>query len=222
MSFVKADGRARDYPGGQGDGKSKTEGLGRRVIDFIRQKSSIRLKMTLWLLATIILIGALSLCMFLLISSSVLRKTVRNYLLSAVDANTNKIEFVDEDAKQDESGAGGKDEYIYIRYGDGNLRIDEDYLDVINDVEIALYAGNGTMLYGRNPIARAMEGGPLEESRIYRFESEGIRYYVYDRKMNSVPGLWIRGVVPLSQERAQIADIMRIMTVFLPIIMLFI
>ena len=180
---------------------------------------SIRFRITLWFTVVILIIIIVLFMIFRIVSASVLRKTIRNYLISAVDSNINTIEYHDNSKKKNNSILPDD---VIIEYGDGKLVIDADYLDVINDVEISIYSGDGIMLYGMNPLARMMDGTPFENSRIYSIDTDGGKYYIYDRKLivNGTDDLWIRGVVPLEQERQQLSDISRIMAFFLPVIII--
>ena len=217
MSFGKGPQR----PGEPcNEGNKKSAAPSNKVFEWVNKKysrGSLGLKMaSVFLLSQMTIIIA-TLILFMLVSSSVMKKTIRSFLLSAVDSNTNKLEYVAESEYEEEKS---HEEDIFIEYNRGYLKIDEDYLDVINEVEIAIYSEEGKMLYGRNPIAKAMEGGDVLQSRIYPYEYHGMDYYVYDRRINSIPGLWIRGVVPLTMERDQISDILRLMAVFFPMIAL--
>ena len=180
---------------------------------------SITLRITLWSALILIALELMTFLVFRLVSGSILEKTVRGYLLSSVNENTDKIEFY-----RAENSKGSEDaDNMLIRYGDGWLEIDDDFLDEINDVQSALYASDGTMLYGKNPIARQMEKEGFFSSRIYKYKAVmGSNWYVYDRKLSGrgLEDLWIRGVVTLSSEEMQLHDIIRTAMFFVPALLL--
>ena len=182
-------------------------------------RKSITFRITGWLFLVMTVLMIMTFAVFRLVSVSVLQKTIRGYLLSSVNENTNRIAFYQDKARMDDNDLND----VYIRYKDGWLEIDDDFLDEINDVQSALYTSDGTMLYGKNPIARVMENESFTASRVYRYETgDGNRYFVYDRKLNgaAMQGLWIRGVVPLRAEERQIGDIFRTSMIFVPVLLL--
>lgn len=179
---------------------------------------SITARITIWFTIILLLTVTLTFLIFRFVSASILQKTLRGYLIGSVDENIDKIRFLTEE----NHSAADKDN-IVIRFQEGWLEIDDDYLDVIDDVQSALYTGDGNLLYGKNPIAREMEGEDFSDSRIYLYRSAaGECFYVYDRelKKDELTGLWIRGVVPLSSEEMQLADIFRSAMVFVPFLIL--
>lgn len=180
---------------------------------------SITLRITLWSALILIALELMTFLVFRLVSGSILEKTVRGYLLSSVNENTDKIEFYNA-----ENSEGSEDlDNMLIRYRDGWLEIDDDFLDEINDVQSALYSSDGTMLYGKNPIARQMEEEGFSSSRIYKYKAGPAgNWYVYDRKLSGtgLEDLWIRGVVTLSSEEMQLHDILRTAMFFVPALLL--
>ena len=173
---------------------------------------SVRFKLTLWFSLALTVVAAITFVAVRFTSRTVLRGTVRDYLISAVEANVNKIKYVNE---RGDSAANS-----YIPYGEGFLQIDLDFMDVINDVRTALYTPDGVMLYGENPLSRQTEELEFGESRTWYLDHGGIRYGLYDRKLNAgLPNggaLWIRGVVPETKSDAQLKKITRLSLIFLP------
>lgn len=180
-------------------------------------RNSITARITLWFSAVIIVIVTLIFLIFRIVSASVLQKTVREYLLSVVGENTDKIRYLDD---REEADPKDRDD-VFIRYGEGWLEIDDDFLDRVYEVESALYTTGGKMLYGKNPIARQMDGEPFTTSRVYDKEVNGIRYYVYDRKQSGeqLEDLWIRGVVAIDAAQMQLESIGRSTVLFVPILL---
>ena len=91
------------------------------------KKRSIRFKLTLWFSLAQIAVVAITLAAVLGASQTVLRSTVRNYLIGTVEENVDSIDYVS--AKED------LPDYIYVPYHDGYLKIDPGYMNVVNDVE---------------------------------------------------------------------------------------
>jgi len=185
---------------------------------------SIRYRIIIWFSLAMVLATVSTFLLVRIISSSVMQKTIRGYLISAVEANTDELIYHENGQSDDETEQRWQQDQkdIFINYKNGYLQIDEDFLEEMNDVESGLYQEDGTMLYGRNPIARSMESAAFTGSRIYRIDVEDQGYFVYDRKLvgEELDGLWIRGVVPLTQETTQIAEITRSTVLFLPVLII--
>ncbi|MCR4564149.1 MAG: HAMP domain-containing histidine kinase [Clostridiales bacterium] len=172
---------------------------------------SIRFKLTLWFSLVLIIIVSFTLLAVLSASQMVLRRTVRDYLISTVEENVDNIKYV---TSKDNSST-----HSYIPYSDGYLQIDLDYMNVVNDVHTALYTADGTMLYGDNPLSKKASDWPLGKSHTWSAKVNGVRYDLYDRKLNiDIPegSLWIRGVVSETKSVSQLWSIIRISLVILP------
>ena len=120
----------------------------KRVHDMKKNRpGSITLRITLWSALILIALELLTFLMFRFVSGSILEKTVRGYLLSSVNENTDKIKFYNAD-----NAEGSEDtDNMRIRYRSGWLEIDDDFLDEINDVQSALYTSDGSMPRVRLP-----------------------------------------------------------------------
>lgn len=181
------------------------------------KKRSIRFKIMTWFSLVLIMLVGLTFFVVRLASEIVLRTTIRDYLIGAVEENVNKIQFTEE--KLFRAGS------IYIPYQSGFLEVDEDFLDVINDVHTALYTAEGTMLYGENPLARQAEVSSFSESRTWREKIDGVSYGFYDRKLNlPLPGdesLWIRGIASETRGADQLQEVSRISGLLLPVLLAF-
>lgn len=177
---------------------------------------SIRFKMTLWFSLVLIVLVGLTFLIVRLASGIVLRSTIRDYLVSAVEKNVDNIQYTEQTADVEGN--------VYIPYGTGYLEISEGFLDVINDVYTALCASDGTMLYGENPLARQTGNASFTETCTWNMKIDGIRYDFYDRRLNlELPDgetLWIRGVVPETKSTAQLNEITRISWLLLPALIL--
>ncbi len=181
-------------------------------------RRSITTNITIWFSIVLVVIVVLTFRIFWFVSASILQKTIREYLYSSVEENCDKIRFL---SSRENADPYDLDDF-YIRYGEGWMEVDDDFLDTINDVHSALYTTDGAMLYGKNPIARDIGLQQFKDSRIYEYKtSSNQRYYVYDRKLNSenMEGLWIRGIVSLSSEEKQLNDIFRSAMIYIPILL---
>lgn len=176
----------------------------------------IRFKLTLWFSMAMIIIVAITAWITLGASRAVLRGTIRDYLISSVEENVDKIQFV---SKTNDFNANS-----YIPYDYGYLQIDLDFMNVVYDVHMALYTADGTLLYGENPLSRQINSLAFYESRTWTFKTDGIRYNLYDRKLNiDLPGgnvLWIRGIVPDTKSVVQLRAIIRLSLILLPVLII--
>ena len=155
----------------------------------IPRRSSITARITILVSFELILIVLLTFLMFRFVSASILQRTVRGYLLGSVNANIDKIRFIPEGTEQ----KSRDNDNTLLLMEEGSLEIDDDFLDEIYDVQSALYREDGTLLYGKNPLARSMDGVSFTGSRIYRYrDAQGGQWYVYDRKLSSTgrEALW--------------------------------
>ena len=181
-------------------------------------RRSITMNITIWFSIVLVVIVVLTFRIFWFVSASILQKTIREYLFSSVEENCDKIRFLTSMADADPYD----NDDFYIRFGEGWLEVDDDFLDEINEVQSALYLKDGTMLYGKNPIARETGSESFRDSRLYKYNtSSNDRYYIYDRKLTAghMEGLWIRGVVPLSSEEKQLNDIFGSAMIYVPILL---
>ena len=169
------------------------------------KKLSIRTKITISFALSLLMI---SLAIFLLvryISGVVLYNTARNFLLSSVNANEDQIVYV-----QNEMGLNKITESDFtISYQDGFLVIDDDFLDIINNVHIALYSQDGSLVYGSNPIANKLRGREFLNNNVVKEKYDNELYQIYERRVNveGIDGLWLRGVMPLTIQENQLKDI---------------
>ena len=188
------------------------------VCDYIvMNKLSIRTKITVSFALSLLVISLVNFLLVRYISEIVLYNTARNFLLSSVNANENQIVYV-----QNESGLNNiTDSDFTISYEDGYLAIDDDFLDIINNVHIALYSQDGTLIYGSNPIANKLRGKEFIGNNVIRKEYDNELYQIYERKVNveGIDGLWLRGVMPLTVQENQLRDITLTAVFLLPILL---
>ena len=181
---------------------------------------SIRSKITIWYTMALILLVGLTLLTIRLASEVVLRNTIREYLISVVEVNTDEIVFVEKKPVSEEQESA----VVYVAFENGYLRIDDDFLNSVSDVHSAIYTEKGEMLYGENPLAKETEGISFTESQLWDMRKEGIRYDVYDRKLNldlsSESEVWMRGIVSEEENVAKLRKITIISLMVLPFLIL--
>ena len=185
-------------------------------------KLSIRLRIILWFLLSVFLVLSLTATLVFFISDSVMRRTTRNYFISAVEENTDKLKFLSP-AEADIAKMMDTDD-IFIHYKDGYLQIDDDFLMSLNDMEFGLYAADGSLLYGKNSIIRETYQIKLSASHVFTFDTISGRYLIYDRRLSgkNFSELWIRGIAPLKETTSQLIDIAIYLAAFLPFLIIII
>lgn len=179
---------------------------------------SIRLKITLWFSGALLLVVAITYLAILAVSNQVIQKTVRDSLLVTVEDNVDEVEFY-----TDLDGVDLKTEVDYfLRYGEGYLEVDDDFLDAVNGIYTGLYQADGALLYGENPVARELAGLEFQDSVVQRKTIGGTLYYIFDRKLTEegLSGLWLRGVVSERQGEMQLHTISTLSLIVLPLLLL--
>ncbi|MCD7774066.1 MAG: HAMP domain-containing histidine kinase [Clostridiales bacterium] len=175
---------------------------------------SIRLKITLWFSAALIIIVSIAYVMALAVSNQIVQKTIRDNLIETVEDNVDEVEYfssidnVDLESDVDD----------FLAYGDGFLEIDDDFLDEVNQVYTSLYLYDGTFLYGENPIATSTSELDFSDSDVQRVTVGDTVYYVFDRMLTAdgLEGLWLRGVVSEEQGGLQMTSISRTFLIIMP------
>lgn len=180
------------------------------------KKLSIRLKITLWFGAVLVLITAAMSAAILHISSSVLSNTIKDELVLTVESNADEVAFRTHETLHDEEHAEGG--YRYLEYNGGYLEIDDDFLDSRNGVYCAVYAEDGSLIYGENPIAYATAELKYADGYISSVPYGGVKHFVYDRLLELSYGqkLWLRGIVSAESGSSQISNIIRLTLLLLP------
>ena len=181
---------------------------------------SIRFKITLWYTILLLLVSLLTIFAVRLASGFVLRNTVREYLVGVVEANSDELAFVEKkDAESDPDN-----HHLYVAFKEGFLRIDDDFINTMSDVNSAIYTGKGEMLYGENPLAKETDEIPFTESCLWAITRDGIHYNIYDRKINlELPdgdSIWVRGIVSEEATVSELRSITRLTFLILPFLIL--
>lgn len=179
---------------------------------------SVRLKITAWFSVIMLLIAAVTFGLILWVSDAVMQKGIKDNLIETVEDNVDEIEFFSDinDAESDHNG----DQYIHYR--EGYLEIDDDFLDEVNGIYTALYRDTGELLYGENPLGKETSEFVFSDGRLQKIKADGVVYYLYDRAISGdgTEGLFLRGIVSEYQGTEQLASVIRISAVILPVLLL--
>ena len=176
---------------------------------------SVRTKITLYFSAVLLVVVASTFLVILTVGSTVLRQVVGDNLIALVEDNLGEVEYV-------RTLPADTDEHEQaIRYGDGWLVVDYDFLDEVNGVTAALYAGNGSLLYGSNPVGALPSAVALSDGQFQTVDSRGTTYFIYDRLLSvEVPGgLWLRGSVSVHQEDDKLTSVAGLSLVAMPLLL---
>ena len=175
---------------------------------------SIRAKITLWFAAILLVMVGISIFTVLFVSNQVIQKTIRDGLVNTVERNVDEIEYY-ADLEEPQASA---DVNHFLSYAGGFLKIDDDFLDQVNEVYTALYQSSGGLLYGEDPVAGALAQLRFIDGQIQSVKINGLTYYVFDRELSrqGLEHLWLRGVVAETQGSQQISDISHLSLVVLP------
>lgn len=182
------------------------------------KRLSIRMRITLWFAAALIIVVSITYVSILSVSNQVLQKTIRDNLIETVENNIDEIEYYQNMSEVTEPN----DVDHFIHYGDGYLEVDDDFLDSVNQVFTALYDSSLFMYYGENPIAKQSSDIPLKDFSIQTVRVGGTLYYIFDRRLtgDGLDGLWLRGVVSETQGKEELSSISVLSMTILPIIVL--
>ncbi|MCD8021473.1 MAG: HAMP domain-containing histidine kinase [Lachnospiraceae bacterium] len=180
----------------------------------VMKRLTIRLRITLWYSAILILAVALAYFVVLFSSRQILQKTIQDSLVYAVEDNLNAVRYYSSLSSEESE----RNVLYYLRYGDGYIEVDDDFLNEVNDIFTSLCESDGTLLYGENPIILNTAALEMQDSQIQRVKVNGTLYYVYDRQLEGegLEGLWLRGVVSETQGELEWSAIFRISLLLLP------
>ncbi len=179
---------------------------------------SIRLKITLWFSAVLVVVVFFTYLAVLSVSRQIIQKTIKDSLIETVENNVDEVEFYHSLDDIDSSN----DVDHYVKYIDGYLEIDDDFLNHVNEVYTALYKEDVTLLYGENPISKETSNLKFSDSQIQQLTVKGTIYYIFDRKLSTLglESLWLRGVVSEAQGAMQMSNITRLSLIILPLLVL--
>lgn len=181
------------------------------------KKFSIDIKLTLWyaLSMTVILVFTVSFILYL--NRKVTLDSIQKKLVDIVREASKEIECYNDIENITDS------DDIYIKYRDGYIEIDDDYLSETKSVYTALYNEQKILIYGDTPLLNYHGTMPDFSEEIKQLKVGGIHYYIYDMNVESevLSDLWVRGVVAKTEELRGITYISIFALCLLPLIMLF-
>lgn len=179
---------------------------------------SVKLKITIWFSAIMIVIVIVTFGVIMQVNRAVMQKTIQDNLIETVEDNVDEVEYFSSMEELRESN----DVDLYLAYQEGYLEIDDDFLDQVNGVSTALYQNNGRLLYGENPLTAATSGVDFSDSIVQTIKVDGVRYYLFDRSLSTegTEGLWLRGIVSENQGTQQLVSVVRISAFALPALLL--
>lgn len=181
---------------------------------------SIRTRVTFWFATSLIIVVLLSVVSFEIVGQKVTEKTIVNILRDAVENNLDEVEYYD----QIPGDGLDYDADYYMKYNQGWLEIDDDFIPNVNGVFCTVYdakSGETEMIYGENPIADTTKNIKFSNRDVQKVNADGITYYIYDRKIksNGLDDMWIRGVVSYEDNAGDIRTVSQITSVILIIIL---
>lgn len=183
------------------------------------KKLSIRLKITVWFTATLIIVVLFAFVAVFAGSHRNLRKTIQNRLIEIVNDNADEIDYYC-DTDDIEEMLEDDDYDHLIPYGQGYLDVDEDFLTRENDVHVSLYSEHSGLIYGENPINAIISDLDFVDSKTRQIWAGSTWYYIFDRKLvfDGSDELWIRGVMSEEQGDRQLSGMIQIALILLPLL----
>lgn len=137
------------------------------------KRMSIKIKVTLWFTAVMLLIVVASFGTLFSVVDLEVSKDYKKQLREVVESNIGQVE-----------------------YDDGVLEFDDDFVGYKSGVFIFVYEENGNMLLGQTHDV-STTNMPLKDESIYEVERQNITYLVYDLPVyvEDYGEIWIRGMM---------------------------
>ena len=157
--------------------------------------NSIKFKISLWYMGTMILLVISSLSIVFYISENIIHSSVRTYLKDVV------MHRLD-----------------YLTIKNGEIIIDSNFDTMIQNVEIAIYDKDFKFLYGNSPNGFDMDNKKSKDDKIIIVRNRNQKWYVYNKKikLGNYGNVWIRGVMPNIGQSSAIETVIHISFVILP------
>ena len=178
---------------------------------------TIRTKVTLWFIVILTVIVGLSYALFWFTSESVMRNMVLNDLQNTVDYNLDQVV-----STQTRKAPKKDPDSRFIRYRDGYLKIDKDFIDLVDGAGIGLFGKDGKLLYGEDLIPDVSGTTPFHNHELQTVRSGPDVFFVYDRKLklDDAGVLWLRGSVDRDQRQEEISQVFHFALFLLPVLIL--
>ena len=130
------------------------------------KRISIRLKLTLWFSSVLIVMSAAAIWGILHINSRVDINRLTSLLIQEVDLSLSEIVY----AKEPQGGPIGS---YWLYYGGGYIALNESLLVTQNEVRLAMYSLDGSLLYGENPISSVTDSSGFSDATLTSHPYEG-------------------------------------------------
>ena len=178
-------------------------------------KLSVKSKIAIWTSVFVMITALLSSFAVIYFSNHVVQNTIRRNLISGVEDNINEIKLYSnkEEVHLD-------DEFDILVESNGlYIEVDDDFTKQFNNVTTTLYDSK-SVLYGEGVVSS--EAFPLKEEGVRIVKNDGVRYYIYDKKVNSKVSdtLWLRGAVMQRVGLIQTIDVIDSYLFIIPLMVL--
>lgn len=159
------------------------------------KRISIKLKLTLWFTAIMIVLAFVAFIVVSIATSSVSQRSSRTVLLRVMNELTEEIE-----------------------YDNGELELDDDFKIYKDNVYSLLAKEDGVVITGYLPAEELMQI-PFEDGVLKEISGDGELYYLLDRKLSfsDGPDLWLRSAVPVSGRTVNAEALKTASLIMLPI-----
>ncbi len=161
---------------------------------------SVKLKITLWFTAIMLLLSAVFFTVTAMLSGTAANQTSRRTLTSIVNQNLEEIEYDGEDRELD---------------------IDDDFVFYRSGIYTAVLNGDGAVLAGGLPSSFLLSW-PFSDGAVQEASSGSEHYLVYDRSL-SLPGygtVWIRAAASADGTAAGLSAVSTAALIALPLLVL--
>ena len=95
---------------------------------------------------------ALTCGVILYINDFMIQKVIQDNLIEIVENDVDEIEYF----PSIENKENDYDLDVYLSFRNGYLEIDDDFLGKVNEISVAVYQENGSLLYGENPLSQEL------------------------------------------------------------------
>lgn len=161
------------------------------------KRISIKLKLTLWFTAIMIVLAFVAFIVVSIATSSVSQRSSRTVLSRVMNELTEEIE-----------------------YDNGELELDDDFKIYKDNVYSLLAKEDGVVITGYLPAEELMQI-PFEDGVLKEISGDGELYYLLDRKISfsDGPDLWLRSAVPVSGRTVNAEALKTASLIMLPILL---
>ncbi len=180
------------------------------------KKLSVKVKIAVWVSVFVLLTALISSFAVIFFSNHVMQNAMRRSLIASVESNIREIKI-----HANEVDAHLDDEFDILVENNGLfIEIDDDFTKEMNGITTTLY-GEGSVLYGESAVST--ENVPFSETGVRTAESDGVRYFIYDKKVNGKlsDDLWLRGTALQKIGAEQTLDVIDSYLLLIPLMVFF-